>query len=89
MSYIICFWDKSKLQVSDDLGEKLKAAITAESIKTFELGSSLYSVSGVEKIIPKDEAYRTFADEWQTLKELEDKQSNGKYLPALESPKLT
>lgn len=73
MSYILCFWDKSKIQVSDSVGNKLKEAIRSESIKTFELGSSLYSISGIEKIIPKDEAWTTFPTEWESLKDMEER----------------
>lgn len=83
MSYIICFWDKSKLQVTDEVGEKLKEAIRTESIKTFELGSSMYAVGGVEKIIPKEEAYNTFPEQWEQFKQMEDKKPNAETLKAL------
>ena len=86
MSYIICFWDKSKLQVSDETAEKLKAAISAEQIKTFELGAGLYAVGGVEKIITKDQAYDTFPTEFALLSSLEDKPTND--LPQLENKSL-
>lgn len=72
MSYIIIFWDKSKLQVSKEVGDKLKEAIQSEAIKTFTLGQSLYSVSGVEKIVPKTEAYNLYPDQWELLKNLEE-----------------
>ncbi len=86
MSYIICFWDKSKLQVSDETAEKLKVAISAEQIKTFELGQNLYAVSGVEKIITKDDAYTTFPTEGQQLQDLTDLPTND--LPQLENKTL-
>lgn len=73
-NYIICFWDKSKIQVSEEMGNKLKQAIATESIKTFEIGNSLYAVSGVEKIIPKEEAYLVFPEENGYLQTLETKQ---------------
>lgn len=85
MSYIICFWDKSRLQVNNEIGGKLKDAIRAESIKTFELGLSMYSVSGVEKIIPKEEAWNIFPADWEILKNMEDRQPNEATLEALGS----
>lgn len=72
MSYIICFWDKSRIQVSDEVGDKLKEAILTESSKGFELGSNLYMNSGVEKIITKQEAFAVYPAEWEHLKEMED-----------------
>lgn len=72
MSYIIVFWDNSRLQVSDEIGVKLKQAIRKEAIKTFELGNSLYSVSGINKIIPKKEAYTTFPSDWGFLNAMID-----------------
>jgi len=84
MSYIICFWDKSKLQVSDLTAKILKQAISEEVIKTFEIVDSLYAVGGVEKIIPKDEAYEVFPAEFERLKSLEDKTVS---LPQIENSK--
>lgn len=80
MSYIICFWDKSKIQVTNTMGEKLKEAIRTESIKTFDLGGNLYAVGGVEKIILKSDAFDVFPSEWEQLKNMEDKMG---VLPAL------
>ncbi len=85
MSYIICFWDKSKLQISDEAAVLLKEAISAETIKTFELGDSLYAVGGVEKIIPKAVAYDVFPTEFQLLQNMIDTTTS---FIALESPKL-
>lgn len=87
MSYIICFWDKSKRQVSNEVGEKLKEAISSESIKTFEFGNSLYVVAGVEKIIPKISAYEVFPTEYAFLQSMEDEHTT-EDLISLESPKL-
>jgi len=88
MSYIICFWDKSKIQVSDLVGEKLKEAVRTQSIKTFEIGASLYSVGGIEKIITKEEAWEAFPMDWERLKDMEDRTPNAGSLPSLASPKL-
>ena len=79
MSYIICFWDKSKIQVSDEVGEKLKVIRAEGIIKTFELGPGQYSIRGVDKIIPKADAFDVFPSEWEYLKSLEDR-SNFKQL---------
>lgn len=72
MSFIIVFWDKAKLQISDEAAENLMAAIQAETIKTFTLDRSLYSVSGVNKIIPKEEARRSYPDDWGYFNEMVD-----------------
>lgn len=88
MSYIICFWDKSKLQVSNEIGEKLQNAIMSESIKNFKLGANLYAVSGVEKIITKDEAYNVFPTETEHLSKLEDRLPTSETLIALENKSL-
>lgn len=72
MSSIICFWDKSKLQVSDTIANKLKIAIKDGSIKYFNLEGNLYAVGGVEKIITKDKAFEIFPDEWQQLSGMKD-----------------
>jgi len=72
MSFLIVFWDKSKIQISDSTAEKLKEAIGAEKIKTFEIGRNLYSVSAVEKIITKEDAYDTFPKEWDKLQTMKD-----------------
>jgi len=72
MSYIICFWDKSKIQITDQTAEKLKEAIKKGEIKTFELEDNLYSVNGVEKIIHKGYAFDVFPAEYEYLKSLED-----------------
>ena len=72
MSYIVCFWDKSKLQVSDEVGIKLQEAKKSKSIENFELDSGLYSLSGVDKIITKDRAYEVFPTEFEYLQSLED-----------------
>lgn len=85
MSYVICFWDKSKLQVTDTVGKKLQDAIMSEEIKNFKLGENLYAIGGVEKIISKDEAYNVFPGEYEVLNSLEDKTIS---LPKLESAKL-
>ena len=72
MSYIICFWDKSKLQVSDILANKLMAGIEGGQIKNFIINESLYAVGGVEKIVPKDEARRAFPEDWEYFNSMED-----------------
>lgn len=76
MSYIICFWDKSKLQVSTKTGERLKQGVKSGDIKNFELEGGLYSIAGIEKIITKGQAYETFPTEGEYLKELEDTASD-------------
>jgi hypothetical protein len=86
MSYIVCFWDKSKLQVSDETAEKLKEAILNDTIKGFELGAGFYSVGGVEKIINKERAYNVFPTEYELLSSLNDLPTND--LPQLENYKL-
>ena len=84
MSYIICFWDKSRLQVDDSVGEKLKNAIRSQSIKTFDLGNNLYFVSGVEKIITKEESFNVFPGDWEQLTKLEDRSPTKETMTALE-----
>jgi hypothetical protein len=85
MSYVICFWDKSKLQVNDEVGMKLQEAKINGQIKDFKLGQGLYSLAGIDKIIPKSEAFDVFPTEWQLLKDMQDKTAT---LPKLEAPKL-
>lgn len=80
MSQLICFWDKSKIQVNDDIGEKIKQAILTDSIKGFMIAGNFYAVGGVEKIISKADAYDIFPAEFETLKAMEDKSAT---LPAL------
>lgn len=72
MSYIICFWDKSRVQVSDEAGDQIKNAILSESSKGFELGRNLYMNSAVEKIITKEEAYNVYPADWDALTKMED-----------------
>ena len=72
MSYVICFWDKSKIQVSEETGEKLKALVLSNQVKGFEIGGNLYMISGIEKIITKDSAYDFFPKEFSLLQEMED-----------------
>lgn len=86
MSYIISFWNKSRIQISNEAAETLKQAISSESIKTFEIGKNLYAVSSVEMIIEKEEAWRVFSEAWQELKNLEDSQLSND-LKTLEAPK--
>lgn len=88
MNYIICFWDKSKIQISEDMATKLKEAIQSELIKTFTIENSLYSVSGVEKIIPKDEAYQIYPEENYHLQELVTKQSSENFIRLNSGTKL-
>jgi hypothetical protein len=73
-NYIICFWDKSKIQISEEMGSKLIQAIQTETIKTFQIDKSLYAVGSVEKIIPKEEAYLVFPDDNELLQRMETKQ---------------
>ena len=80
MSYLICFWDKSKIQVNEETANKLKYAISNKLIDNFTIGDSLYAVGGVEKIIPKYEAFDIFPSEFESLKAMEDKTAT---LPAL------
>lgn len=72
MSYLIIFKDRSKIQVSDETAKKLKIIMRNPEHKTFELADSLYTISGVDKIIPKAEAYDIFPMEWESLKKMED-----------------
>jgi hypothetical protein len=72
MSFIIAFWDKSKLQVSNEIGEKLKSAIQNETLKTFSLNGNLYAIGGVEKIIDKSDAYDIFPADNEYLRKMED-----------------
>jgi hypothetical protein len=71
MNYIICFWDKSKIQITEEMANLLKEAIKNESIKSFTIEDSLYAVGGVEKIIPKDEAYRVFPEQNEIFQRME------------------
>ena len=80
MSYLICFWDKSKIQVNEETANQLKHAISNKLIDYFMIGESLYAVSGVEKIIPKYEAFDIFPSEFEALKAMKDKTAT---LPAL------
>lgn len=84
--YIICFWDKSKIQVSYETGEKLKSALRSGEIKTFEIGNDFYMVSGIEKIITKYKAYDVFPEQFELLKEMSSEEINS--IPKLESPKF-
>lgn len=84
MSFIIIFWDKSKVQINDDTAETLKTAIREETVKTFELENSLYSVSGIEKIIPKDQAYDIYPDQWELLNKMDSKLPRREFLALLE-----
>ncbi len=88
MSYIICFWDKSKIQVNEIIGEKLKQAIKEGRIEHFELGQSLFSVKEVAKIVSKDEAYAYFPSEFAYLNTMEDRKPNEETLKKLETPKF-
>lgn len=74
MNYIICFWDKSKIQITEDMATKLKEAIATESIKTFTIDNSLYAIGGVEKIIPKEEAYLIYPEDNEYLQRMEIRQ---------------
>jgi len=74
--YIICFWDKSKIRVTDKIGESLKQAIHAGMISYFELEQSLYAVKSVEKIIPVEEAYKSYPEENEKFQRMDVKQSN-------------
>lgn len=85
--YIICFWDKSKIQVSYETGEKLKSALRSGEIKTFEIGNDFYMVSGIEKIITKYKAYDVFPEQFELLKEMTSEEISS--IPKLESPKFT
>lgn len=86
MSYIICFWDKSKLQVSDQAGETLKTAIREKLIDVFEVDKGLYAVGGVEKIISKYEAFDIFPSEYALLSKMTDQNTEMK---KLEAPKIS
>lgn len=84
--YVIVFWDKSKIQINYSTGEKLKQAMNEGKLKYFELGSSLYAITSIEKIIPKEEAYNAYPAEWEQLKQMVNKTSEN--FIQLESPKL-
>ncbi len=88
MSYLICFWDKSRIQVEDSVGEKLQGAMQENSIKNFKLGMNLYAVSGVEKIITKEKAFEVFPADWEQLQHMTNESPSTETLQALESPKL-
>ena len=85
MSYLICFWDKSKIQVNEETAKKLQHAITNKLIDNFIIAGNFYAVGGVEKIISKSDAYDVFPTETEQLKNMEDKTA---ILPKLEAPKL-
>lgn len=88
MSYIICFWDKSKIQVTDEIGKKLKTAWRDQSIKTFELEENIYALNALEKIITKEEAYNVFPAEWRQLGDLKDRVPTKEAMMALEQANL-
>ena len=73
-SFIICFWDKSKIQITEDMATKLQEAILNNTIKVFKIDESLYAVGSVEKIIPKEEAYLVFPDDNELLQRMGTKQ---------------
>jgi hypothetical protein len=73
-NFIICFWDKQKIQITEDMAKKLQEAILNDTIKVFKIDESMYAVRGVEKIIPKEEAYLVFPEENGYLQTLETKQ---------------
>lgn len=87
MSQIIVFKNKHKLQVEDSIGEKLKNTMFNDEIKVFRLAEGVYSLSGVDMIIPKQEAFDAFPQEWERLKSMEDILPRNNFL-GLESPKL-
>lgn len=76
MNYIICFWDKSKIQITEKMAIKLQDAILNDTIKVFKVERSMYTVGGVEKIIPKEEAYIVFPEDNGYLQRMETKQPN-------------
>lgn len=73
-NFIICFWDKSKIQITEEMAKKLQDAILNDTIKVFMIDKSLYAVGSIEKIIPKQEAYMAFPDDNEYLQRLEIKQ---------------
>lgn len=76
MSYIIVFWDKSKLQISDEMATRLMGAIQSGELKHFGLNQSLYSIAGVDKVITKEEARRVFPEDWVQFNGMEDSKAN-------------
>lgn len=83
--YIICFWDKSRIRVSGEVGEKIKSAIKSNSVKYFEFGKNLYSLAGVEKIITIDEAFAVFPTEYETLNGMQNQLPTKETMLALEA----
>ena len=51
MTYIITFFDRTHLIVSDEQGEKIKMAKRMK-VQNIEIGKSMYSVSTIDKIEP-------------------------------------
>ncbi len=73
-NYIICFWDKSKIQINEEMAKKLMDAILNDTIKVFTIDDNMYATGGVEKIIKKEEAYLIFPDDNEKLQRMETKQ---------------
>lgn len=88
MSYIVCFWDKSRLQVSDDMGEKLKFAKENKTHEVFTLQGSQYSITGIDKILKKNKAFDVFPADWDYLKNLTDELPEQEFLKLNSDKKL-
>lgn len=80
MSYMIIFWDEQRIQVKDETAAKLQTAIQQGIISHFQLGASLYSVKGVNKIVPKYEAYDIFPEDYESLQRMVDTETSGNLL---------
>ena len=74
MSYLLIFWDGQRIQVSDQIAERLKI-LRREGVESFELGSGSYAMKGINKIVHKQEAYNIFPGDYESLREMEDTNS--------------
>lgn len=72
MSYIIGFFNKSKIQVSDEVGIKLQDHWLNGDLKAFRVNGEAYAFSGIEAIVSKDKAYAIFFKDFEQLNQMED-----------------
>lgn len=79
-SFIVVFKNRFKIQVSAAVAEKLKIAKRSDSVKTFEIGENLYSISSIDMIVTKEKSYDIFPDQWSLLGNLTDEPVNAEIL---------
>lgn len=62
-NYIIVFFDKSKLWITQGDYDVLQAAYSDPDAKMVQLGSSTYNLSGIDKILTMEEFYEAYPDQ--------------------------